>query len=92
MAGCASAPLTLALLCRARYRGQGTDLSKVPAFKRHEKDCGSSELQVAALSARVTQLTSHLQEHKKDFASRRGLMVILSRRKALMKYLYRWNR
>ena len=64
----------------------------MPAFKRHEKDCGSSELQVAALSARVTQLTSHLQEHKKDYASRRGLMVILSRRKALMKYLYRWNR
>ena len=91
MADCAPAKLTLALLCRARYRGQGTDLSKV-AFKRHEKDCGSSELQVAALSARVTQLTSHLQEHKKDYASRRGLMVILSRRKALMKYLYRWNR
>jgi len=71
----------------ARYRGHGTDLSKVPEFQRHEKDSGSPESQVARLSARVVQLTEHLREHKTDYSTRRGLMAILSKRKQLLKYL-----
>ena len=51
--------------CRARYRGINTDRSKVQQFRRAEADTGSSEVQIAQISARVTQLTTHLQEHKK---------------------------
>ena len=80
------------LLCRARYRGTGTDLSKVPPFKRHEQDCGSTEVQVARISARVTQLTSHLKEHKKDYAATRGLVKMLGQRRRLMTYLYKESR
>jgi len=76
----------------ARYRGKGTDLSKVDSFKHHDNDSGSSEVQIARLSARVQQLTSHLQEHKKDFSTRRGLMKILSQRKQLLVYLQRTDR
>lgn len=50
-----------AALCSARYRGEGTDLSKVPAFERHGSDSGSPEVQIARLSARVQQLTQHLE-------------------------------
>lgn len=48
-------------LCSARYRGEGTDLSKVPPFQRHGSDSGSPEVQIARLSARVLQLTEHLE-------------------------------
>eukprot|EP00887_Chlorella_sp_A99_P001861 scaffold19.g1861.t1 len=61
--------------------------SKAAAFARHESDCGSPEVQVAALSARVQQLTAHLQQHRKDYSTRRGLMRILSQRKQLLIYL-----
>ncbi len=47
--------------CRARYRGINTDRSQVTQFRRFEADTGSSEVQVAQLSARVVQLTTHLQ-------------------------------
>lgn len=78
-----AAPIT------ARYRGKGTDLSKVDDFKRHSTDTGSPEYQIARLSARVQQLTSHLQSHKKDYSTRRGLMKILSQRKQMLAYLKR---
>ncbi|KAI3437626.1 hypothetical protein D9Q98_000078 [Chlorella vulgaris] len=81
-----------ALAVSARYRGHGTDLAKVPQFERHGKDSGSPEVQVARLSARVLQLTEHLQEHKKDYASRRGLLAVLSQRKQMLIYLQRTNK
>ena len=71
------------------YKGRGTDLSGVDAFRRHEGDTGSSEFQIARLSARVTQLTAHLNEHKKDYASRRGLYAVLALRRRLLVYLER---
>lgn len=71
----------------ARYRGNGTDLSKIPDFQRHASDTGSPEAQIARLSARVEQLTEHLRVHKTDFSTRRGLMAILSKRKQMLKYL-----
>ena len=80
------------VLCRARYRGAGTDLSKVPAFKRHEEDCGSTEVQIARLTARVVQLTSHLKVHRKDFGATRGLVKMLGQRRRLMTYLYKESR
>ena len=53
----------------------------------HEGDTGSPEVQIALLTARISQLTQHLRVHKKDFASRRGLLKIVSKRNSLLKYL-----
>jgi small subunit ribosomal protein S15 len=61
----------------------------VSACRRHENDVGSTEVQIAQTSARIVHLTKHLQANRKDFATQRGLVAILSRRKRLMKYLYR---
>jgi small subunit ribosomal protein S15 len=52
-------------------------------------DTGSCEVQVALLSERVKQLTGHLQKHAKDHASRRGLLLLVSQRRALLDYLKR---
>jgi small subunit ribosomal protein S15 len=72
---------------QARYRGVGTDLSRVAQFKAHEKDVGSAPVQIAQLTARIQQLTGHLQQHRKDFSTRRGLEKMLASRKSLMQYL-----
>ncbi|PSC74989.1 30S ribosomal S15 [Micractinium conductrix] len=76
----------------ARYRGHGTDLAKVPEYARHSNDSGSPEVQIARMSARVQQLTTHLEQHKKDFSTRRGLLAILAQRKQMLLYLQRTNR
>ena len=56
-------------------------------FGLHETDTGSTEAQVALLTERIRQLTEHLREHKHDHHSRRGLMLLVGRRKHLLKYL-----
>ncbi len=56
-------------------------------FKTHEKDTGSSEVQVALLTERIRQLTEHFKTHKKDFHSRRGLLKLVGQRKHLLEYL-----
>lgn len=56
-------------------------------YQVHEKDTGSAEVQVALLSARINELTSHLQQHNKDHSSRRGLIGMVSRRRRLLDYL-----
>lgn len=53
----------------------------------HEGDTGSPEVQVAILTARINQLTDHLRAHKKDFHSRRGLMMMVGHRKRMLVYL-----
>lgn len=53
----------------------------------HEGDTGSPEVQVALLSARIAQLTEHLKEHKKDHHSRRGLLMMVGKRRRLLNYL-----
>ncbi len=58
----------------------------------HEKDTGSPEVQIALLTERVNHLTEHLKSHKKDFTSRRGLLMMVGRRGALLKYLQKTNR
>lgn len=60
-------------------------------FQRKQGDTGSCEVQVALLSERVKQLTDHLQKHTKDHASRRGLLLLVSQRRALLDYLRREN-
>ncbi|MFQ3679272.1 MAG: 30S ribosomal protein S15 [Pseudanabaenaceae cyanobacterium] len=56
-------------------------------YQRHAGDTGSSEVQVAILSARVLQLTEHLKTHPKDFASRRSLLKLIGQRKRLLAYI-----
>ena len=56
-------------------------------YRKHEGDVGSSEVQIAVLSKRVSDLTEHLKEHKKDFSTRRGLLAMVSRRRSLLAYL-----
>jgi small subunit ribosomal protein S15 len=54
---------------------------------RGEKDTGSPEVQVALLTARINDLNGHFKEHKKDHHSRRGLIMMVNRRKSLLSYL-----
>lgn len=58
-------------------------------YRLHEKDTGSTELQVAGLTERIQHLTGHLRVHKKDMHSRRGLLGMVSQRRRLLKYLSR---
>ncbi|MDE0576348.1 MAG: 30S ribosomal protein S15 [Opitutales bacterium] len=57
----------------------------------HEKDTGSSEVQIALLSKRIAHLTEHLKTHRKDFHSRRGLLMMTAKRRKLLDYLKREN-
>ena len=61
----------------------------VDEYRVHEKDTGSLEVQVALLTRRITDLTGHFKEHKKDHHSRRGLLLMVSKRKSLLAYLKR---
>jgi small subunit ribosomal protein S15 len=58
-------------------------------FATQAEDTGSPEVQVAVLTERITNLTEHLKDHKKDFASRRGLLMMVGRRRRLLDYLRR---
>lgn len=54
---------------------------------RHAKDTGSPEVQVAIITGRISQLTEHLKTHKKDEHSRRGLLMLVGKRRKLLNYL-----
>jgi small subunit ribosomal protein S15 len=64
----------------------------VSEFRIHDKDTGSPEVQIALLTQRIQQLQGHFKDHKKDHASRRGLLKLVSRRNHLLKYLTREDR
>jgi small subunit ribosomal protein S15 len=61
----------------------------IAKFATHDKDTGSPQVQIAMLSAEIKELTSHLQTHKKDFTSRRGLLKKIGQRRRLLRYLKR---
>lgn len=61
----------------------------VEEYRRHEKDTGSSDVQVAILTKRIQELTEHLKIHKKDHHSRRGLLIMVSKRNRHLTYLRR---
>lgn len=63
----------------------------IAKFARKDKDTGSTEVQVALLSARIADLTEHLKIYKKDFSSRLGLLKLVGQRKRLLGYLKRTN-
>ena len=64
----------------------------IDQFRREASDTGSPEVQVALLTARITELTEHLRLHKKDHASRRGLLMMVSKRSGLLNYLRKNDR
>ncbi len=66
-----------------------TDVKKqiVEEFQLHEGDTGSAEVQIAILTKRINHLSDHLKIHKKDHASRRGLLQMVGKRNSLLKYL-----
>jgi small subunit ribosomal protein S15 len=59
----------------------------IEQFKLHETDTGSPEVQVGLLTHRITYLTDHLKVHKKDHHSRRGLLMLVGRRRRLLNYV-----
>jgi len=73
------------------------DMSRIPKkeiqekFRRHEKDTGSSEVQVALLTKRIDLLTEHLKNHRKDHSSRYGLIKMVNARRCLLDYLKEHN-
>jgi small subunit ribosomal protein S15 len=71
-----------------------TAVTKKDLFKKHspaksETDTGSPESQIALFTTRINEMTGHLKEHKKDFATQQGLMKLVGKRKKLLNYLQR---
>jgi len=60
-------------------------------YRRDEKDTGSPEVQIAILSERIGELTEHFKTHQKDHASRRGLLMMVSKRRRLLDYLKKYD-
>ncbi|NLX84873.1 MAG: 30S ribosomal protein S15 [Synergistaceae bacterium] len=59
----------------------------IEEFKVHDTDTGSTEVQVAILTTRIREITDHMRIHKKDFHSRRGLLIMVGKRRKLLQYL-----
>ncbi len=66
---------------------QATKTAVKEEYRQHDKDTGSVEVQVALLSSRINELTEHLKQHKKDHSSRRGLIIMVSKRRRLLDYV-----
>ncbi|MGI9101866.1 MAG: 30S ribosomal protein S15 [Terriglobales bacterium] len=65
--------------------------SIIGQYRTHDSDTGSPEVQIAILSERIGQLTEHFKTHKKDHASRRGLLMLVSKRRRLLDYLKKYD-
>ena len=63
----------------------------IEKFRTHETDTGSPEVQIALLTERITHLTEHLKTHKKDHHSRRGLLMLVGRRRRMLDYVKKIN-
>ncbi len=63
----------------------------IQQYRREETDSGSPEVQISILTSRINNLTEHMRTHDKDYASRRGLLAMVSRRRTLLDYLRRVN-
>ena len=70
-------------------RERKTDV--ITRFRTHDNDTGSPEVQIAVLSERIGQLTDHFKTHQKDHASRRGLLMMVSKRRRLLDYLKNYD-
>ncbi len=67
--------------------GKDQKIDIIKEFGSNEKDTGSTEVQIALLTTRIKELTEHFKVHKKDHASRRGLLKLVGQRRKLLKYL-----
>ena len=77
-----------ARVCRKRTNLKMPDTSAtITEYRLHETDTGSPEVQIALLTERINMLTAHLKVHKKDHHSRRGLLMLVGRRRRLLDYL-----
>ena len=63
----------------------------IKKFGSNEKDTGSAEVQIAMLTQKITELTEHMKLNKKDFATKRGLLMMVGKRKRLLSYLKEKN-
>ena len=85
-------------LHRAEAAGREMSITKdrktqiIDQYRRDPEDTGSPEVQIALLTARINELTEHMRTHKKDHASRRGLLMMVSKRNGLLTYLRRTDR
>lgn len=70
-------------------RAMKTTQEIVSEYGHHDSDTGSAEVQVALLSERINHLTEHLRDHKHDHHSRRGLLMLVGKRRRLLDYLRR---
>lgn len=68
---------------------QKAEQGLIGEYRRDDSDAGSPEIQIAILTTRIGELTDRLQKHKKDYAGRRGLLMMVSRRRRLFDYLRR---
>jgi len=64
----------------------------IASFKVHDKDTGSAKVQIALLTERINALTDHFRDHKKDHASRRGLLKLVGKRRRILDYLKKEDR
>ena len=64
-----------------------TKKALIEQYRKHAVDTGSSEVQIALLSERINHLTEHLKTHRKDFSTRRGLLMLVGQRRRLLNYL-----
>jgi small subunit ribosomal protein S15 len=78
-------------MAEAKKTKEGANTDLIKKYQAHKEDTGSIEVQVAVLSKKVSELTKHLQEHKKDFDSRRGLLMMVGKRRRLLNYLKKTN-
>jgi small subunit ribosomal protein S15 len=65
--------------------------SVITQFGKNEKDTGASEVQVALLTKRISQLTEHCKQFKKDKSGQRGLLILVGKRRRMLKYIQRTN-
>ena len=72
---------------RALYRDQASKTEAIEKFATKKGDTGSPEVQVAVLTNRISYLSDHMQQHKKDVHSRRGLLAMVAKRRKLLDYL-----
>lgn len=63
----------------------------IKEFQAHKSDTGSTEVQIALLTSRIKEISDHLKVHKKDFAAKRGLLMLIAQRNSFLKYLFNNN-
>jgi small subunit ribosomal protein S15 len=74
---------------KKRSEGAETKRAGIEVFRKHKTDTGSADVQVAALTHRINELSTHFAQHKKDHHSRRGLIHMVNQRRQLLDYVKR---